>query len=137
LRAKGNGHRPHVAAKLDVHGEDRFDAYVAISPSGPGSIFSDDSWAGIRKPFYVLTGTLDKGLEGDWQWRTRPYDGMPPGCKWLGVIEGATHMNFASIGFAANTEKFTLSSADSFLNGLRRQSCTLPTGEAGIILKSK
>jgi hypothetical protein len=87
--------------KQDVHGEDRFDAYVAISRSGPGSIFSTGSWSGIRKPLYVLTGTRDKGLEGDWQWRTSPYDGLPPGCKWLGVIDGATHLNFADIGFLA------------------------------------
>lgn len=29
---------------------------------------------------------------------TIPYDSLPPGCKWLGVIDGATHMNFAGIG---------------------------------------
>ena len=60
-----------------------------------------------------------------------------PGCKWLGVIEGATHMNFAGIGFAGKTEKLTLSSVHSFLNGVRNKSCRLPTGEAGITLKSK
>ena len=123
--------------KLGVHGEDRFDAYVALSPSGPGSIFSADSWKDIRKPLFVLTGTRDKGLEGTWEWRTRPYDGMPPGCKWLGVVDGATHMNFAGVGFAGKTEKLTLSSITAFLDDARSGRCALPSAEPGITLKSK
>jgi predicted dienelactone hydrolase len=55
--------------KLQIRGQDRFDAYVAISPSGHGSIFAEASWSTIRKPLYVLTGTHDKGLEGTWEWR--------------------------------------------------------------------
>ena len=43
-----------------MKGEDRFDAYVALSPSGPGSIFSADSWSNLHKPLYVLTGTREK-----------------------------------------------------------------------------
>jgi len=83
----------------EVQGKDRFDAYVALSPSGEGPIFSSDSWKGIRKPLFVLTGTHDKGLEGTWEWRTQPYDGMPAGGKWLGVMDGATHMNFCRCRF--------------------------------------
>jgi len=123
--------------KLNVHGEDRFDAYVAISPSGPGSIFSEDSWKGIRKPLYVLTGTRDKGLEGTWEWRTAPYDGMPPGCKWLGVVDGATHMNFAAVGFAGKTKELTLDSVTAFLSGARARKCASPAELAGMTLKSK
>ena len=123
--------------KLGVHGEDRFAAYVAISPSGPGSVFTSDSWKGIRKPLYVLTGTRDKGLEGTWEWRAAPYDGMPPGCKWLGVIDGATHMNFAGVGFAGKTEELTLDSVMAFLDGARTGKCALPAAEPGITLKSK
>jgi len=123
--------------KLGVRGTDRFDAYVALSPSGPGSIFTSDSWKGIHKPLYVLTGTLDKGLEGSWEWRMAPYDGMPPGCKWLGVIDGATHMNFAGVGFAGPTEKLTLDSVTAFLEGARAGKCALPAAESGITLKSK
>jgi len=123
--------------KLGVRGEDRFDAYVALSPSGPGSIFTADSWKNIRKPVFVLTGTRDKGLEGSWEWRTAPYDGMPPGCKWLGVIDGATHMNFAGGGFAGKTEKLTLEFVTAFLSGARNGKCGLPATEAGISLKSK
>ena len=123
--------------KLNVHGEDRFDAYVAISPSGPGSIFTKDSWSGIHKPLYVLTGTRDKGLEGTWEWRTAPYDGMPAGCKWLGVVDGATHMNFAGLGFAGKTKDLTIESVTAFLEGARNGKCALPAELAGMKLKSK
>ena len=123
--------------KLAVHGEDRFDAYVAISPSGPGSIFSNDSWKGIHKPLYVLTGTRDKGLEGTWEWRAAPYYDLPPGCKWLGVIDGATHMNFAGVGFAGKTKELTLASIIAFLDGARSGKCALPAAGLGITLKSK
>jgi predicted dienelactone hydrolase len=122
---------------LDVHGQDRFDAYVALSPSGPGSIFTKDSWRGIRRPLFVLTGTRDKGLEGTWEWRTAPYDGMPPGCKWLGVVDGATHMNFAGIGFAGKTKELTLESITAFLNGARTGNCGLPEQRDGMSLKGK
>jgi predicted dienelactone hydrolase len=120
-----------------VTGQDRFDAYVALSPSGAGSIFSSNSWRDIRKPMFVLTGTRDKGLEGTWEWRTQPYDDMPAGCKWLGVIDGATHMNFAGIGFAGKTKKLTLESIYAFLDGVRSGRCTRPPAESSITMKSK
>jgi hypothetical protein len=123
--------------QLGARGENRFDAYVALSPSGAGCMFTSDSWKDIRKPLFVLTGTRDKGLEGTWEWRTEPYDGMPAGCKWLGVTDGATHMNFAGIGFAGKTEKLTLSSIFAFLEDVRADHCTLPPAQSGITLKSK
>lgn len=33
--------------KLGLRGQDRFDAYVAMSPQGPGSIFPPDAWREI------------------------------------------------------------------------------------------
>ncbi len=123
--------------KLGVRGQDQFDAYVAISPSGPGSIFPEHAWKKIRKPLYVLTGTEDKGLEGTWEWRARPYDDLPPGCKWLGIIDGATHMNFAGIGFAGKTKKLTIDTVTAFLSGMRSGNCSAPTSESGMQLKSK
>jgi hypothetical protein len=123
--------------QLDLHGEDRFDAYVAISPSGPGSIFSAGSWSGIHKPLYLLTGTRNRGIEGDWHWRTRPYEGLPAGSKWLGVVDGATHLNFAGIGFSGKTEKLTVMSVAALLDGVRKGRCTLPPGQAGITLNGK
>jgi len=123
--------------KLGVQGEDRFDSYIAVSPSGPGSIFPENAWGSIHKPLYVLTGTRDTGLEGPWQWRTTPFESLRPGCKWLGVIDGASHMNFAGIGFARKTERLTLDSVEAFLEGARRKQCTTPSPEPGIELKTK
>ena len=126
-----------AANKLGVRGEDRFDAYVAISTSGPGSIFPEKAWNKIRKPLYDLTGTEDKALEGGWQWRTRPFDDFAGECKWLGVVDGATHLNFAGVGIAGKTKKLTLSSVRAFLSGAQTGNCTMPAEEPGLKLRSK
>jgi dienelactone hydrolase len=59
---------------LGVKGLDRFDAYAALSPDGPGSMFPENAWSGIRKPVLMLTGTRVQSLDGDWKTRTIPYD---------------------------------------------------------------
>jgi dienelactone hydrolase len=127
-----------AANKLGVAGgRDRFDAYVALSASGPGSIFADDSWKSIRKPMLILTGTKDKGLEGTWKWRTRPFEVLPPGCKWLGVINGASHMNFAGIGMSGKTERLSLQTISLFLNGAKNGDCRIPPPIPGIEISEK
>ena len=123
--------------RLEVHGGDRFDAYVAVSPTGEGAIFAAHAWKRIEKPMYVLTGTRDAGLEGAWQWRTQPFEDLPPGCVWLGVIDDATHLNFAGIGLAAKTEKLTLTSVAAFLAAAQARDCSAPPGEPGITLRSR
>jgi predicted dienelactone hydrolase len=122
---------------LAVKGLDRFDAYVAMSPDGPGAMFPKNAWGGIHKPMLILTGTRDKALDGGWQTRTIPFDGLPAGCKWLGVIDGATHMNFAGIGFAGSTEKLALLELKTFLDRLRAGKCGAPVQAEGIVVKSK
>ena len=123
--------------KLGIHGDDRFDAYVALSPQGPGSIFPADAWSGIRKPMLILTGTRDQALEGDWHTRTLPYDSLPAGCKWLGIIDGASHMNFAGSGFSWRVEKHVLHLIDAFLTGARSGQCAAPAAADGVELHSK
>ena len=117
--------------------QDRFDAYVALSPDGPGTMFPEHAWSGIRKPILLLTGTRDGSLDGDWKTRTIPYDSLPAGCKWLGVIDGATHMNFAGGGMAGSTEKLTLLETKAFLDSLRGGKCGIPVQAEGIAVKSK
>lgn len=85
----------------------------------------------------MLTGTRDQSLDGDWKTRTVPYDSLPPGCKWLGVIDGATHMNFAGIGFARSTEKLTLLEIKAFLDGLRGGKCGAVVQVKGIAVRRK
>ena len=116
---------------------DRFNAYVALSPDGPGPMFPENAWSGIRKPILMLTGTRDGSLDGGWQTRTVPFDSLPPGCKWLGVIDGATHMNFAGVGIAGSTEKLTLLETKAFLDNLRRERCGEPVESKGITMKQK
>lgn len=122
---------------LGVKALDRFDAYVALSPDGPGPMFPKDAWSGIRKPILFLTGTRDGSLDGDWQTRTIPYDSLPAGCKWLGVIDGARHMNFAGVGVSASTEKLVLLETKTFLDSLRGGKCGAPVQAEGISVKRK
>ena len=123
--------------KLGVKGQDRFDAYIAMSPDGPDSMFPENAWSEIRKPLLILTGTRDKSMQGGWESRTVPYESLPAGCKWLGVIDGATHMNFAGGRLASNTEKLTLLESKAFLDGFRSGKCGVPVQADGIAVKSK
>jgi hypothetical protein len=59
-------------------------------------------------------------------------------CQWLGVIDGATHMNFAGTGFAAKRVKDrVLRTITNFLTGVRRSACELPATEEGLTLSIK
>jgi predicted dienelactone hydrolase len=100
-------------------------------------MFPENAWSGIHKPILLLTGTKDGSLDGDWHTRTIPYDSLPAGCKWLGVIDGATHLNFAGIGVSGSTEKLVLLETKAFLDGLRGGKCGLPAQSEGITLKNK
>ena len=123
-------------------GQNRFDAYVSMSTQGPGKLFGDSAWAGIRKPMFVLTGTRDGALHGGYQWRTVPYDRMPSdgarSCHWLGVVAGATHSNFAGHGpDPARVEALVVPAVASFLEGARAGHCALPPKQPGFSIESK
>ncbi len=123
---------------LGIRGTNSFDAYIALSPQGSGSIFPKNAWAEIKRPVLLLTGTRDTELGGgSWETRTEPYVNMPAGCKWLGVIDGASHMNFAGNGMSRRTESLTTQVIGSFLDGIDRGDCLLPRGHPGIELQSK
>ncbi len=123
---------------VGAHGTDTFDAYIALSPQGVGDIFPDNAWSGLRKPVLLLTGTRDNELGGaSWEARTEAFKNMPPGCKWLGVIAGASHMNFAGRGLGSRTETLTTQTIAAFLDGVRRSDCSAPTHRPGLELRSK
>jgi len=123
--------------KLGLSGTDRFDAYVAMSPQGPGSLFPEGAWRRIAKPMLMLTGTRDGALEGDWSTRTVPYDEMPAGCKWLGVIDGAKHMDFGGRGRSRDVESLTVRAAEAFLDSAASGGCgPLPEAD-GIAYRRK
>ena len=122
-------------------GEDRFDAYVALSPEGPGIAFPEHAWEHIRKPMLILTGTRDQALSGGPESRQAPWHdlaGNAQHCQWMGVIDGATHMNFAGNGFGADrVEPLATGTIDAFLKGVRAHACALPQSENGITLQAK
>jgi predicted dienelactone hydrolase len=122
-------------------GQDRFDAYVALSPEGPGIVFPDQAWTGIHKPLLVLTGTRDQSLKGGPAARQVPWKEMPGakgGCQWMGVIDGATHMNFGGNGAGADSvEPMVTATIASFLGGVRRGVCPMPAARAGMTLQAK
>jgi hypothetical protein len=123
---------------VDTQGSNAFTAYIALSPQGAGSIFPQGAWSGIQKPVLMLTGTRDTELGGaSWETRTEPYRDMPPGCKWLGVIDGASHLNFAGNGLSRKTEMLTNQTIAAFLQGVRAGDCKAPPRVAGIELNVK
>jgi predicted dienelactone hydrolase len=124
--------------KVGIQGGDSFSAYVAISPQGAGIIFPVDAWEGITKPVLLLTGTRDNELGGvSWEVRTEPFRNMRPGCKWLGVVDGATHMNFAGLGASRRTEARTAQAIGAFLEGVTRGECSPKGRIAGVEVTSK
>lgn len=113
-----------------------FNAYVAMSPQGPGRIFPASAWRGITAPVYALTGTEDKELDAGWESRLEAYRSMPPGCKWQGVITGANHMAFGRGG--SETEKALITgSVLSFLENAKAQNCSRPFSGKGIRIDNK
>jgi predicted dienelactone hydrolase len=124
--------------KLGVQGDDSFGAYIALSPQGAGSIFPKNAWSDIRKPALLLTGTRDTELGGDsWATRTEPFGNMPPGCKWLGVISGATHLNLAGAGISGKTEVLAAQTIRAFLHGVHKGDCSPPGRIVGVDLSAK
>lgn len=135
------GARNMIGVTSPPAGRDRFDAYVALSPEGPGVVFPDHAWSGIHKPMLILTGTRDQSLKGGPEARLIPWTGLPGTsgrCQWEGVIDGATHMNFAGAGLGhERVEPLITQTIHSFLDGVRGGSCRLPAAVPGIALKSK
>jgi predicted dienelactone hydrolase len=124
--------------KLGIRGTDAFDAYIALSPQGAGVIFPANAWSGIQKPVLMLTGTRDDELGGaSWETRTEPFADMPAGCKWLGVIDGARHLNFAGHGMSLGTEELTAQTIGAFLDGLHRGDCKTNARFQGMELSTK
>lgn len=124
--------------KLGIRGTGSFSVYIALSPQGAGSIFPQNAWSDIRKPVLLLTGTRDTELSGaSWETRTEPFKDMPPGCKWLGVIEGARHLNFAGNGMSRNTEVLVSMAIDKFMNSLLLNDCSSPSQLQGMKITTK
>ena len=109
----------------------RIDAFVALSPQGPGVIFPQDAWSGLQGPVLSVTGTRDDELGGEpWQHRTEPFKAMAPGrysCNWLAVAGSASHMTLGGRAAGA-TERQQLQDVldvvKAFLSGVQARDCT-------------
>jgi predicted dienelactone hydrolase len=136
------GARNRIGVSSPPAGQDRFDAYVALSPEGPGLVFPEKAWSGIRKPVLILTGTRDQSLTGapatrQIPWKDLPGDGARV-CHELGVIDGATHMNFGGGGLGAERVKpLVLATTETFLKGVQQARCHAPTETAGVTFQQK
>lgn len=84
--------------KFPAQGKDRFDAYVALSPQGVGSVYDAGAWANIRKPALLITGTRDNGESGSYKSRLAAFENLPAGRKRLAVIPNATHFALGGLG---------------------------------------
>lgn len=124
--------------KLGVSAKGGFDAYVALSPEGPGIVFPDGAWQPIKAPMLLITGTKDKGLDGDWRWRTQAFDGLGTGaCRALAVFDGATHMNFGGLDVADHYKTRVAALVTQYLDGLRGGRCPALTSTPGMTLRMK
>jgi len=122
---------------VGISGTDDFDAYVALSPQGVSSLFPSGAWGRIHRPVLSVTGTRDTALGGTWQTRTEPFAGMSRGCKWLAVIDGATHLDFGGRGGAPLVEDLTVQTVRAFLRGVRFGNCAAPAPLRGIEVQVK
>ena len=124
--------------RLGLIGRDGFDAYIALSPQGEGSIFEADGWSQIRRPVLSITGTQDTELgSGRWESRIQPYLSLPAGCKWLAVIDGATHMQLAGVGDSKFVEASTIRVIEAFVAALPEAGCAMKTLIPGVDLRQK
>lgn len=137
------GARNMIGVPSPPAGQDRFDAYVALSPEGPGVVFPENAWHSIRKPILILTGTRDQSLKGGPQARQIPWHnlpGSPRHCQWKGVIDGATHMNFAGNGMGHEpVERLVTQTVTEFLSGAVQpdHSCIAPASAATMTMQAK
>ncbi|MFW5867563.1 MAG: serine hydrolase, partial [Armatimonadota bacterium] len=78
----------------------RFRCVIALSPqpAAPGGALHEGSWAHIEVPTLIVTGTRDfnwiPAVRQNPELVRMPYDGLPPGDKYLVEISGAEHNAF-------------------------------------------
>ena len=67
------GARNVIGVTSPPAGLDRSEAYVALSPEGPGMVYRDHTWERIHKPMFILIGTRDQALIGGPETRQIPW----------------------------------------------------------------
>lgn len=79
--------------------DERPRAFLLMSPQGKDQQgLTASSWEKMTRPFMVMTGSLDKGMQGQPpEWRKDPFNYSPAGDKYLVFIDGATHLSFTGL----------------------------------------
>jgi predicted dienelactone hydrolase len=74
----------------------RVQCILPISAQGTGQQgLTPNSWKDLTIPMMTVTGTRDRGSQGQGvDWKKEPYRYSPPGDKYLVVIDGANHFSF-------------------------------------------
>lgn len=126
--------------KLGLEGRNPFDAYVAMSPPPADEVFPPDAENSVAAPMLLLTGTRDFTVDHEgYADREQAFDSLRSRCAWSGVIDGATHLNFAGVGFGAKsaTEDATVTLGTTFLDALRDGHCGRPPVVKGVAIRTK
>lgn len=125
---------------IGIAGRNPFDAYVALSEPGADAVFPSDGPRAVTAPMLMLTGTRDETITHQgYQDRVKSFDALGSRCAWLGVVDGANHMNMAGSGFGARdaAENAVITLGTAFLDGLRHGQCGRPPAIAGVMIRSK
>ncbi len=112
-------------------------AFLLFSPQGRGQQgLSEASWRNFTRPYMGVTGSLDRGAQGQPpEWRKDPFDLSPPGDKFHVFLQGARHGSFLgrqpqlfrNLSVVANRQeqifrwvkRITLAFWDAYLKGSR------------------
>jgi predicted dienelactone hydrolase len=91
----------YPVALADKIADPRVKAAIAFSPAPPAIGSVGAAFGTVHIPFLSITGTADTvpltpGVKAED--RVRPFAAMPPGDKYLLVLDGATHMAFNGRG---------------------------------------
>lgn len=84
-------------AKAQSFADRRVSAVLLLSPQGTGQQgLTRNSWAKINLPMMTMTGSKDRGAQGQGpDWKEEPFKYSPAGDKYLVFIEGASHFSFS------------------------------------------
>jgi pimeloyl-ACP methyl ester carboxylesterase len=103
-------------ARFGRFGHDRFDAYVALSPQGVGIFWTETSWQAVRKPVLMITGTRDRGADGDYTTRLEAFRRLPAGAAHrLAIFEDVNHLQLSGRSAALGDQLAKL--IDDFVAG--------------------
>lgn len=89
----------YEASSTQQFRDERPRAFLLVSPQGKDQQgLTTRSWDKMTRPFMIMTGSLDRGMQGQSpEWRKDLFNYSPAGDKYLVFIEGATHLSFTGL----------------------------------------